>query len=200
MAQRVNHNTASAVATTGLETAKIGLLGWLAAGVVGAVAIAAIAAVPVAAIGLIGGLIEGAALAGVTGALTSTVGAIVVGGAAAVGAIGGLASPVGPIAGGLIGLLRGGSRVKAENAAYDRRQEILQHGQQQTQNVVAQQAFAMGVQAGQQSVVEELQRVHAQMIQDEMGRRAKENPVGPHTAKLAQERAVAAQAPKMQAV
>lgn len=191
MAERVNHSAASAVATTGWETAKVGLAGWLAAGVIGAVAIAAVAAVPMLAVGAIGGAAgwigAGGAASGIAATFGSTIGAWVLGIAATIGGVGGLSSPVGPVVGGVAGLFKGVGRVRGESAAYERRQDILQHGAQQAQSAVAQQAFAMGVQAGQQSVVQELQRVHGQMIEAEMAKRqqqvvAAKEPVGKFTA------------------
>ncbi|MCE2927553.1 MAG: hypothetical protein LW823_07935 [Rickettsiales bacterium] len=193
MVERVNHSAASSVATTGWETAKVGLAGWLAAGVIGALAVAAVAAVPVAVVGLIGGALgaigSGGALAGLGAAFASTAGTLVMGGAATVGAVGGLSSPVGPIAGGLLGILKGTSRVNAEKAAFERRQEIMAGANMNRDQVVAQRAFAMGVQAGQQSVIQELQQYQETMIRSQMAQAQGQKPVvGQHTAAVTEKR------------
>lgn len=169
MVQRVDHGVLSATATTGWETAKGGLLGALA----------------VTAAGAIGGALIGAFLLPAVGA---GIGAAVLGVASFF-----VAGPIATVVGTGLGAYKGVHRVKDENAAYANRQHIIEgHAANQT-NAVAQQAFAMGVQAGQKSVVEELQRARAHMIQEQMMQQAMANkaPVGTHTAKVCQDRAAA---------
>ncbi|MFW0777440.1 MAG: hypothetical protein ACN2B6_06955 [Rickettsiales bacterium] len=194
MVQRINHSATSAVATAGMETVKGGLLGVIAVGVVGALLLGGGAALAVGAVGAIAG---GATIGS---ALTSGVGLAVMGVSALVGGVAGVSSGgmLGAIVGGVAGLFRGGSKVGAEKSAFEHRREIMTSAKGQIQNgadqAALQQAYTVGVQAGQQSVVQELQRVHAQMIEGQMAQEATKNPVGPHTAKLAQQRAATEQA------
>jgi len=196
MVQRVDHGILSATATTGWETAKGGLKGGFLTGLVGA-AIAVGALTAVVAIG--GALIPGITAAGSVGALFGAGGGLAAGigiAATAVTAVAGFftTGPIGTAVGTLLGVSKGVHRVKDENAAYAHRQDIIRGAVVNQHNQVAQQAYAMGVQHGQQSVVEELQRVHAAMIQDEMAKQAMINksPVGEHTAKVCNDRAQAA--------
>lgn len=182
MVERVDHGIMSATATTGWETAKGGLKAAFGVGLVGIIAGAAL----------------GALVASGVGAL---VGAVVVGAAAFFGA-----GPIAAALGTVLGFSKGMHRVHDENAAYAQRQKILSGAAVNQQNLMAQQAFVAGAQQGyakgQQDVVSELQRVHAEMIQAEMAKQAVANksPVGEHTAKVCNDRAAAQAAGKQMAV
>lgn len=178
MVERVDHGMLSATATTGWETAKGGLKAAFGVMLIGAAIGAGIGALA-------------------TGVVGAAVGAVLLGGVAFFGA-----GPIAAAVGTVLGFNKGLHRVKDENAAYAHRQQILQGHTVAQHNAVAQQAFAMGVQQGQQSVVQELQRVHAEMIQQEMMKQAIANkaPVGEHTTKVCVERTTSQAAGKQVAV
>jgi hypothetical protein len=178
MAQPVDHDVTSGVVTTTWETIKGG--------------IGALALPPV-----LGAAAAGTAAAVVTALFISTgIGAIVAGGAIGVIA-GGLLGTAASTAmapwlagiGGGIGLLKGASRIRSESRAYDN----LEAGRNAETMVThmqyaAQQGYMAGVQAGQQSVVDQLQQVRYAAIADKMG----PAPEKSHVAVEEQRRAAAA--------
>ncbi|MDX2113347.1 MAG: hypothetical protein SFW63_06415 [Alphaproteobacteria bacterium] len=167
MVKSVDHGVVSGTATVAYDTVKGGVKGLLAAAAIGAVLVGG------------GAAILGAGLAGVIG--------FGVAGAAASALIGG---PVATAVGAVAGLFGGYGRVKNEKAAFENRESTVRESLAAREQAIAQQAFAMGAQAGQQSVIAELQKHQEMMIRSQMAQAAGQKPVlGSHTANVVDKRA-----------
>ncbi len=160
MAEAIKHSVTTSLATTGLETAKGGILGALAVGLIGAAASAL----------LVGGAIVG--VAAIFGAAAAAVVPAVVLGSAA-GVLGGAASlvgggTVGGALGVIMGFVKGRSRVGAENRAYENKAAHENQTALLQQRAIAeagmQQGYALGFQEGQMDIVGQIQQ--AQMAQN----------------------------------
>lgn len=186
MVKSVDHGAVSSTATVAYDTVKGGVKGMLAVGLVGAVIFGAIGAGATAlvaagmgAVGL-GVGIGTAALVG--GALSAFVGGI--GSALSGGGI------IGAVVGAAAGLFGGVGRVKNEKTAFQNREANVRDSMAAREQAIAQQAFAMGAQAGQQSVIAELQKHHEMMIRSQMAQAQGQKPVmGDQTAKIVEKRA-----------
>lgn len=177
MVDAVKHGVISSTATTGWETAKGGVVGALAVGIIGA--LVAATGVGIAVLGgaaLIGAIAPGITAAGAVAAMTipaaiaSTVAGIAGGVSSLTG--GGL---IGGAVGAVVGFINGRSRVAKERATYEehaagRRQDALIQGNQIAM-VGMQQGYAMGYQQGQQRIVSEIQAMQEQMIREEMAKK-----------------------------
>jgi hypothetical protein len=172
MANPVDHDGFTSVATAGVETGK-GVIKAFSTVVIGA---ALIGGLLIGGIGLIAGAVGAASVA--TG-FWASVGAAITGGVAqgAVAGlwgagIGGLVGIGGAIAGwapitaigAAFGLHKGGSRIEKEIQAYQNKG----HNKAQQINDAAQAGYAMGVQHGQQQVVSQLQQMQYAAIQQQM--------------------------------
>ena len=184
MVKRIEHNAASAVATTGWGAVKGALGGALFAAAVGGLLVAGAAA--------LGGLIVyGSIATAFTGGLGTVTGIGIA--AASVASFLGLGLPA-TVVGGVMGGISGAGRVGDENAAAARSKAINAGMAQQQQAAIAQQSYMAGVQDGQQSVVQKLQQAyHEQMVQKRMMDAAQQNPagVGPQSAKIRQQQQAA---------
>jgi hypothetical protein len=185
MVKSVDHGAVSSTATVAYDTVKGGVKGMAVVGLIGAVvfgaAAAGVAALVAAAAGAIGigvGVGAAALVAGAIGAVVGGLGSAVSGG-------GLLGATVGAVA----GLFGGVGRVKNEKAAFVNREGTIRESMQAREQAIAQQAFAMGAQAGQQSVVAELQKYQEMQIRSQMAQAAGQKPVvGGHTANIVEKR------------
>lgn len=172
MVKAVRHDTSSAVVTTGWETVKGGLVGWLATAVIGA---AITGGLVIGAAALVGALLPGSITA------LGAAGAMITGGGAAVTAIASIIGGVttastygtaGAVIGGVLGLLKGGSRVSHESQTFREKMAARSHAAgarlEHAHQLGAQQGYMMGVQDGQQMVVNKLREMQYAMIQEQM--------------------------------
>lgn len=128
-----------------------------------------------------GTLLGGLAAVGLGAAVVGGIGAILGGGVAAVtvlavlgGILGGsMLGTFGMIAGGAGGLMSGGSKVSAEQAAFAARANSRAHTQEIQANQAAmagmQQGYQAGFAEGQQYVMTQLQAAHEQMLMQGAG-------------------------------
>jgi hypothetical protein len=197
MAESINHGIISGTAQTAYETAKGGAKGLVYTGVAGGLITAAVvltAGISAVALGgfLLGGFSLATAGAAVAALGSTGLGLMVTAGTAVssfvAGAIGSTAvlGPVGTIAGAVGGFFKGIGRVKSEKAAFENRESQLAQSLQNREALAAQNGFSLGVQAGQQSVMDELQRSREMQIRSQMAQAAGQKPVlGDFTAKMA---------------
>jgi hypothetical protein len=166
MAKSVDHGVVSGTASVAYDTVKGGFLGLVVAAAAGAL------------------VVGGAALA--FGAGGWLLGGIALAGAAAGGVVGG---PIATAIGSAAGFLGGIGRVKNEKAAFENRESTVRDSIVAREQAVAQQAFAMGAQAGQQSVMAELQKYQEMQLRSQMAQAQGQKPVmGQHTATVADKR------------
>ena len=189
MVKAVRHDTSSAVVTTGWETVKGGFVGWLTTAVIGAVIVGGLAALAVGTggailggLGLIGGAAATAttaavaptALGGIAAALTSGFGLFSMGASALVGGVATASTygTAGAVIGGALGLLKGGSRVSHESQTFREKIAARSHAAgarlEHAHQLGAQQGYMMGMQDGQQMVVNKLREMQYAMIQEQM--------------------------------
>lgn len=145
MAKPIHHNTDSALMTAGWETAKGGIVGALVALAIGAA--------------VVGGIFAAFGAPALVTGIAAAIGAGVTG-------IYGLT--FGTVAGGLIGMVRGGSRVSRENESF--RDRVEHRGQMHAAHrntaemAGMQKGYMMGFQEGQQYIVTQLQHAQEQML------------------------------------
>lgn len=160
MAKAVDHDITSSVVTTGWETGKGAIVG----GLVPAIAAGALTAGVIAA----GGALTGVGVAAMFTGAAGTASMIAIG-AFAAAAFAGLGT-IGAIVGGVIGVLKGGSRIGREKHAYAdkaaQRSGVLEAKVHQAQMM----GYEAGVQDAQQAMVRQLQYASLQdkMHQDEV--------------------------------
>jgi len=163
----VDHGVVSGTATVAYDTVKTGVKGFLASAAVGALVVGGFALVAGAGLGAVAGL-------------------------AALGAFGGAAigGPVATAIGSVAGFFKGIGRVKNEKAAFENRESTVRDSIVAREQAIAQQAFAMGAQAGQQSVMAELQKYQEMQLRSQMAQAQGQKPVmGHHTANVVEKRA-----------
>ncbi len=186
MVKSVDHGVVSGTASVAYDAVKGGVKGVVAVGLIGAVifgagaaGIAALAAAGASAVG-IGVGVGGAALtAGIIGAVVGGLGSAFSGGGVIGGAIGAVA-----------GMFSGVGRVKSEKTAFENREANVRESIVAREQAIAQQAFVMGAQAGQQSVIAELQKHQEMQLRSQMAQAAGQKPVlGSHTANVVDKRA-----------
>lgn len=181
MVKAVDHDLGSSTSTVAWEGAKGAAKGGVLSVVIGAVVIGAL-------IYGAGALLLPASLGGISfgGAGTafldlSLAGKVGVVGAA-IGTAAGLAySGIASGIGAAFGLVKGGSRVKAENAKYEERSgargQALQAQMQQVQMAGAQMGYERGVRDAQMVMAQRLQEMQMAAIQEHMAATAEKNVV-----------------------